>query len=206
MQIYVIAGFDPSSKRLSKDTILYSKGDEAIRSNYPFFPCDENNESYVVFPSFLIRIGRLGKEIAPRFANRYIDHLGIGFDIVSREKILECHQKGIPWDSAIAFQDSVSLYWRQTMSKDNLCKDYTITVYSSDKSQKESISYAISFDLIADAVSKLSFHRKIRQGDCLLLHPDFPFVQTASFAISIHRNMDICGKLDNEEPFLFKIR
>ena len=52
---------------------LILKGDSALLVNRkPFFIPDETNNP-VAFPALALRVCRLGKHIAPRFANRYYD-------------------------------------------------------------------------------------------------------------------------------------
>ena len=56
-----------------------------------------------------IRICRVGKNIAPRFAHRYYDALTIGVDFTARDLQQRLRQNGEPWEIAKAFDGSAAI-------------------------------------------------------------------------------------------------
>lgn len=190
MQIYVVAGFEDGATSLPSNPILYSKGDELIRKEYPFFPKDMQ-ECYWAIPSLAVRIGKLGKEVASRFAPRYIDKIGVGFDLVAFKPLQKAQQNGLPWDTAVAFLDAVGLSFEESSFDGILPNHYRIDFGVEGEANEKGACFSILGSLIQEATSLLSHHRKIRQGDILLLHPTSPLCAEKRNAICVQREQNI---------------
>lgn len=103
MKIFCITG-----NRSSEETPLswYVLTDSSIlRSDNPFFVPDFDTE-FIACPSLAVRIDRLGKSIAPRFASRYYNEATVGVVVVARRLLGELRREGMPWDRAVAFDRS----------------------------------------------------------------------------------------------------
>ena len=57
----------------------------------------------------VVRICRLGKHIAPRFAHRYYDAVTVGIDFTARDLQNEFRAEGLPWELCKGFDDSAVL-------------------------------------------------------------------------------------------------
>jgi 2-keto-4-pentenoate hydratase/2-oxohepta-3-ene-1,7-dioic acid hydratase in catechol pathway len=57
----------------------------------------------------VVRICRLGKHIAPRFAHRYYDAVTVGIDFTARDLQNDFRSKGLPWELCKGFDDSAVL-------------------------------------------------------------------------------------------------
>ena len=57
----------------------------------------------------ILRVSRLGKEIAPKFANRYYDAVAPGVDFIALDKAREAQAAGLPWTTALAFDYSLAI-------------------------------------------------------------------------------------------------
>lgn len=202
MQIYVIAGFEEKASSLPEEILLYSKGDEVIRKEYPFFPKDAT-EHYYAFPALAIRIGKLGKEVAPRFAARYINKIGVGLDIIAFQALQKAQKSGTPWEEAVSFQDAVGLSLEGGDFGEDFKDFYTVSF--SFKEGEGKGEFTISGKLLATAVSKLSYYRKIRQGDLLLLHPSSPLVPDKNAALLLEREKDVVA-IHTPTTYCLKIR
>lgn len=86
---------------MKPDTALLPKGNPFF---YPNFTNDLHFECELV-----IKINRLGKNIAEKFAHEYYDHVGLGIDFTARDLQSQCKQKGHPWEIAKAFEHSAPL-------------------------------------------------------------------------------------------------
>ena len=69
---YGAAGEQPASYLMADSSVLYS--------GRPFFVHDFAEE-FVAAPSIVVRMGRLGKCVAPKFAHRYWDALTAGLNV-----------------------------------------------------------------------------------------------------------------------------
>ena len=85
------------------------KGDSCLlNGRKPFFMPNEGSEIGVT-ECLILRVSRLGKEIAPKFANRYYDAVAPGLDFISMDIAREAQAKGLPWTKALAFDYSLAI-------------------------------------------------------------------------------------------------
>lgn len=192
MQIYAIAGWRSDVDTALNPPILYGKGDEPIRKGYPFFPYD--SEDYLAFPSLALRIGRLGRDVSPRFVHRYVENVGLGFDLIAKNALKERIASGKPWEEATAFHECCSAEFPDT-HLDEFPNFYTLRYFRSTSSG--SLFFTIPEDFIRWAVSFFSRFRKIRQGDILLLHPSTPIRFSISDSLSVIRDEILFVETDN---------
>lgn len=71
---------------------------------YPSFSNDIHYECEVV-----VKIDRVGKNIAERFAHKYYSEIGLGIDFTARDLQAECKKKGHPWEIAKSFEGSAAI-------------------------------------------------------------------------------------------------
>jgi len=89
------------------DPVLFMKPDTAILHNdenrfyIPDFSSDIHYEAEIV-----VKISKMGKNIAERFASRYYEEITIGIDFTARDLQAELKQKGLPWEISKAFDNS----------------------------------------------------------------------------------------------------
>ena len=89
--------------------VVFLKPDSSILpKNNPFFiPPFSNDVHYEV--EVLVKINKVGKHIAPRFAHKYYDEIGLGIDFTARDVQAHCKAKGLPWEKAKAFDGAAVL-------------------------------------------------------------------------------------------------
>lgn len=86
--------------------VIFMKPDSSIlRNRRPFFLPDNlgriDYEAEVV-----VRISRLGKSIAAKFADRYWDAVTLGIDFTARDMQTDSRSKGLPWELCKGFDGS----------------------------------------------------------------------------------------------------
>lgn len=91
------------------EPVVFMKPESALLKNgKPFFLPDHlgrvDHELEVV-----VRICRLGKNIAPRFAHRYYDAVTVGIDFTARDLQRRLKDNGHPWEIAKAFDGSAAI-------------------------------------------------------------------------------------------------
>lgn len=79
-----------------------------IRKNQAFFYPDFSNDIHYEV-ELVVKINRLGKNIAEKFANRYYEEIGIGIDFTARDVQAELKKQGLPWEKAKAFDGAAPL-------------------------------------------------------------------------------------------------
>jgi len=89
--------------------VLFLKPDSALlKDGKPFFVPDFSNEIHYEV-ELVVKINRLGKNIAERFASRYYDEITLGIDFTARDLQNEMKKKGFPWEVSKAFDNSAAL-------------------------------------------------------------------------------------------------
>jgi 2-keto-4-pentenoate hydratase/2-oxohepta-3-ene-1,7-dioic acid hydratase in catechol pathway len=76
-----------------------------LRNNAPFYRPDFTNDLQCGV-SLVLRVCRLGRSIAERFAPRYYDAIGIGIDFAAGDLLRRCVAKGLAWECCRAFDGS----------------------------------------------------------------------------------------------------
>ena len=85
------------------------KGDSCLlNGRKPMFMPDWTNELCVT-ECVILRVSRLGKEIAPKFADRYYDAVAPGADFVAMDILREAQKAGRPWTKALDFDYSLAI-------------------------------------------------------------------------------------------------
>ena len=118
--INILASLDtPTAGKVlvdGKDFTTLKDNERAIfrRSNLGFIFQDFNlldnfsNEIHYE-TELVVRINRLGKNIAPRFANRYYDAVTVGIDFTARDLKRKFREQGNPWELCKGFDSSAAI-------------------------------------------------------------------------------------------------
>jgi acylpyruvate hydrolase len=94
---------------LPKEPMFFMKPETAIiRDNKPFFYPDFSIDVHYE-TEIVLKINRLGKNIAEQFAHRYFDEIGLGIDFTARDLQKICQENGKPWEMAKAFDGSAPI-------------------------------------------------------------------------------------------------
>ncbi|WP_282038574.1 fumarylacetoacetate hydrolase family protein [Saccharicrinis aurantiacus] len=95
--------------QVPSEPVIFIKPDTALlRNNDPFFVPDFA-EDFHYETELVVKINRLGKHIAPEFAHRYYDEIGMGIDFTARDLQSKLKEKGLPWEKAKAFDASAGI-------------------------------------------------------------------------------------------------
>ena len=86
--------------------MIFMKPPTALLKNNDdfYYPEFTNNLHYEV--ELVLKIAKNGKMIAEKFAESYIDSIGLGIDFTARDIQAKCKEKGHPWEIAKAFDNS----------------------------------------------------------------------------------------------------
>jgi 2-keto-4-pentenoate hydratase/2-oxohepta-3-ene-1,7-dioic acid hydratase in catechol pathway len=88
------------------EPVVFMKPDSALlKNNKPFFIPDFTNELHYE-TELIIKFNRLGKNIDPKFSNRYYSEIGLGVDFTARDIQRKLKEEGKPWEISKAFDNS----------------------------------------------------------------------------------------------------
>lgn len=85
------------------------KGDSCLLNGRKPLFMPEWTKELGVTECMILRVSRLGKEIAPKFASRYYDAVAPGADFIAMDLAREASQAGRPWTEALAFDYSLAI-------------------------------------------------------------------------------------------------
>lgn len=88
---------------------VFCKPDSALlKQNKPFYvPNFMGQIDYEL--EVVVKINRLGKGIAPKFASRYYAEVGLGIDFTARDMQAQARANGQPWDLCKGFDNSAAI-------------------------------------------------------------------------------------------------
>ena len=95
-----------ADEKLPEEPVIFMKPDSALlKDSKPFFIPDFSIQvDYET--ELVVRICRLGKNIAPRFAHRYYDAVTVGIDFTARDLQRKLRAEGKPWEISKGFDNS----------------------------------------------------------------------------------------------------
>ena len=96
-------------ENLPSRPVIFMKPETALlKDNKPFFLPDFSSQ--VEYEAeIVVRISKMGKNIAPQFASRYYDSIALGVDFTARDLQNELKREGAPWDICKGFDNSAPI-------------------------------------------------------------------------------------------------
>ena len=93
------------SLELTEPTIFMKSDSSLLKDGKPFFIPDFSSEIHYE-TELVVKIDRLGKNIAERFAHRYYSEVTVGIDFTARDLQRRLREQGLPWEISKAFDNS----------------------------------------------------------------------------------------------------
>jgi len=89
-----------------EEPIIFMKSDVSLlKDGNPFYIPDFSSEIQYE-AEIVIRINRLGKNIARQFAHRYFEEITIGIDMTAKDLQQRFKESGLPWELCKSFDNS----------------------------------------------------------------------------------------------------
>ncbi len=183
---------------LPAEPIIFMKPDTALlRENKPFYLPDFA-KSFHYEVELVIKISKMGKNIEPKFANRYYEEIGLGVDFTARDLQDELREKGLPWELAKGFDNSavISDFLPKTDFENLGNINFSLLLNNEVKQQGTSSDMISSIDEIVSYVSKF-FTLKI--GDLI-------YTGTPAGVGEVKIGDRLKGYIENREMFDFEIK
>ena len=90
---------------LTEPTIFMKSDSSLLKDGKPFFIPDFSSEIHYE-TELVVKIDRLGKNIAERVAHRYYSEVTVGIDFTARDLQRRLREQGLPWEISKAFDNS----------------------------------------------------------------------------------------------------
>ena len=177
--------------------VVFLKPDSAILPNKnPFFiPPFSNDIHYEV--EVLIKINKVGKHIASKFAYKYYDEIGLGIDFTARDIQQKCKEKGLPWEKAKAFDGSAvigNFYDKNEFDLENLSFQLLKNNEIVQKGNTQSMLWKID-----ELISYVSQYFTLKKGDII-------FTGTPAGVGKVSENDILIGNIEGLKAFQIKVK
>jgi 2-keto-4-pentenoate hydratase/2-oxohepta-3-ene-1,7-dioic acid hydratase in catechol pathway len=94
-----------NSLELTEPTIFMKSDSSLLKDGKPFFIPDFSSDIQYE-TEIVVKIDKLGKNIAERFAYRYYNEITVGIDFTARDIQSRLRKQGLPWEISKAFDNS----------------------------------------------------------------------------------------------------
>lgn len=141
------------NNQVNEQPVIFMKPETAqLQKRQPFFLPDFSSDIHHEV-EIVVKISKLGKNIAERFAHKYYDELTVGIDFTARDIQSDLKKKGLPWELAKAFDSSAPVGQFVSKTEFENVSDIKFSLLKNGQAVQEgntsdmifSIDYIISF-------------------------------------------------------------
>jgi 2-keto-4-pentenoate hydratase/2-oxohepta-3-ene-1,7-dioic acid hydratase in catechol pathway len=148
------------------EPVIFFKPDTALlKNNEPFYYPDYSQDIHHEV-ELILRISKEGKNIAPKFAHKYYDAIGLGIDFTARDLQAKAKSKGLPWTLAKGFNGSapVSEFLPLTLFPDLKNINFKLLINGQEIQAGNSGMMLNSFD---EMIAYMSRFITLKKGDII---------------------------------------
>lgn len=180
-----------------ENPVVFLKPDSAILpKNNPFFiPPFSNDVHYEV--EVLVKINKVGKHIASRFAHKYYDEIGLGIDFTARDVQAHCKAKGLPWEKAKAFDGSAIVGQFFSKSEFDL-ENLSFQLLKNGEVVQDGNTQAMLWK-IDELISYVSQYFTLKKGDLI-------FTGTPAGVGKVIENDQLTGTIEGKKAFEIRVK
>lgn len=177
--------------------VVFLKPDSAIllKKNPFFIPPFSKDVHYEV--EVLVKINKVGKHIATRFAHKYYDEIGLGIDFTARDVQQQCKEKGLPWEKAKAFDGSAvigNFYNKKDFNLENLSFQLLKNNEIVQDGNTQSMLWKID-----ELINYVSQYFTLKKGDII-------FTGTPAGVGKVTENDVLLGKIEGLKAFEIRVK
>ena len=144
------------------------KSDSSLLVNRKPLFVPERVTDLQALPCIVLRVSRLGKCIAPRFASRYYDAVAAGVDFFAADLLREAKAAGRPWTEAVAFENSLAVGEWETLDsvQADAGREWQL-IRGEQAAERFTCTLTGLQESLDNAVARASELLTIRQGDLI---------------------------------------
>jgi len=180
------------------EPMIFLKPDSAIlKKNKPFFIPDFSDDVQYE-AEIVLRISRLGKGVAARYAARYYDAMTVGIDFTARDLQHKFSLAGHPWELSKTFDGSapVGTFLSKDQFNDPSDISFTLEVNGELRQEGNTSDLIFGFD---DIISYVSRYYTLKTGDMI-------YTGTPSGVGPVHKGDNLVARLGKEIVLDFFVR
>ena len=179
-----------------KEPVIFCKPDSAIlQPRNPFVIPPWTKEVHHEL-ELIIRIGKVGKYIEPKYALSYVDSISVGIDFTARDIQSELKKARLPWEKAKGFDGSAAIgkWIKGSPNK----KNYQIQLFKNNDLVQKGNTRDFIFS-IEEIICHISQFFTLKSGDII-------FTGTPSGVASVEAGDELICKLDGNSLLSLSIR
>ncbi len=178
--------------------VVFLKPDSALlKNNKPFFLPDFSEEIHYEV-EVVVKISKLGKGIAARYAHRYYNEVTVGIDLTARD-IQGRHKKaGLPWDISKGFDGAAPVGTFIPLSSAGNINNIEFCLKINEKVVQESNTADLIFS-VDEIIEYVSRFYTIKTGDLI-------FTGTPSGVGPVKKNDNLVAYLNGKSLLDFMIK
>lgn len=180
------------------EPVVFLKPDSAIlKNNKPFFLPDFSDEIHYEV-EVVVKISKLGKGIAVKYANRYYEEVTLGIDVTARDLQGRLSKAGHPWEISKCFDGAAPVGEFIPLSKagDIGNIDFRLEINGKTVQSANTSDMIFSVDEIISYVSRFF---TLKTGDLI-------FTGTPSGVGRLNRNDNLVAWLGNQKVLDFMVK
>lgn len=183
---------------MPQEPFFFLKPDSAILpKKRPFFiPPFSQEIQYEV--EVVVKINKVGKYIAPKFAHKYYDEIGLGIDFTARDLQAHCKANGLPWEKAKAFDGSAvvgTFFPKEDLGDPN---HLSFALYQNQQRVQEGNTREMLFPIDV-LIGHVSQFLTLKKGDLL-------FTGTPAGVGKVNRDDVLIGTLQTKKAFEIRVK
>ena len=171
MTIYAIVNnFINTSENTDTDRPVWTIISPAaiLQGGNPYFVPDFASQ-FEARTALAIKIGKLGKGIAPRFAGRYVEAAAPAILFVASDFLESVRKSGLPWNPAISYDRSLALGKFQNISIEECAHcDITLSLERHDTTINTTWNAEFLVPGIEETIAAISHDNTLKMGDIIL--------------------------------------
>ncbi|HOW40880.1 MAG TPA: fumarylacetoacetate hydrolase family protein [Bacteroidales bacterium] len=180
-----------------KEPVVFMKPDSALlKKNKPFFlPDFSQNIHYEV--EVVVKISKLGKGIAAKYAHRYYDEITVGIDITARDIQGRNSKAGLPWELSKGFDGAAPVgEFIPAGNFDIRNIDFSLVINEKTVQKSNTSDLIFGVDEIIEYVSR---YYTLKTGDLI-------FTGTPSGVGQLHRSDNLVAYIGDRPLLDFMIK
>ena len=182
---------------LTEPTIFMKSDSSLLKDGKPFFIPDFSSEIHYE-TELVIKVDRLGKNIAERFAHRYYHEVTVGIDFTAHDWQRRLRAQGLPWELSKSFDNSAVVGTFIPLSEAGHVNDLSFHLDLNGKTVQEGHTKEMLFsvDQIVAYVSRF----------CTLKIGDLIYTGTPAGVGPVHIDDHLQGYLGDRKLLDFHVR
>ena len=180
------------------DPVVFLKPDTSILlKKQPFFIPDFSDDVHHEV-EVLVKINKVGKHIAKKFAHKYYDEVGLGIDFTARDLQAQLKAKGLPWEKAKAFDGAAVIGKWLSKAKFQDINNINFSLRKNDEIV-QSANTELMLWKVDELIEYVSKYFTLKIGDII-------FTGTPAGVGKVTENDVLLGKIEGLKAFEIRVK